>query len=130
MPTEVICALIAGVVTLITSMGTWHFTIKKDREKQKEDLKNTLLEYYNKNRAEIDAIKQNDLQEIRDDISDLGANIQQKIAILEVQLQHTNEDINTLSTRVDKHNNVIERTYKNEQAILDIREAIKEFRHA
>lgn len=121
MPTEIWCALIAGIVTLITSIGTWHFSAKKDRDKTREDLMKTLNEYYEKNRAEITKIRQNDLQEIRDDVSELGANLQQKIAVIEV-------NINTLSSRVEKHNQVIERTYKLEQNVADIRDALKDIR--
>ena len=116
MPTEVLCALIAGAVTLITSIGTWHYSIKKDRDKTREELSKTLLEYYEKNRAAILDIRQNDLQEIRDDLTEMGANLQQKIAIVEVQ-------IGTLSDRVEKHNQVIERTFKLEQAVEDLKRA-------
>ena len=114
MPTEIWCAIIAGGITLVTSIGTWHFSAKKDRDKTREDLLNTLNDYYNKNRAEITDIRQNDLQEIRDDLTSVGANLQQKIAVIETQ-------INTLSARVEKHNQVTERTFKLEQAVEDLR---------
>ena len=42
----------------------------------------------------------------------MGANLQNKISLLELQQVHTREDIGTLSTRVEKHNGVIERTYR------------------
>ena len=116
MPTEVWCALISGFVTLAVSIGTWHYSAKKDRDKTREELQKTLLEYYEKNRAAIQEIRQNDLQEIRDDVSEMGANLQQKIAVIEVQ-------IGTLSERVEKHNQVIERTYKLEQAVEDLKRA-------
>lgn len=115
MPTEIWCALIAGVVTLATSIGTWHFSAKKDRDKTREDLLKQLNEYYQKNREEIDKIRQTDLREIRDDVSNMGANLQQKIAIIEMELGHTRNDITTLSTRVEKHNNVIERVFRLEE---------------
>lgn len=106
MPTEIICALISGVVTLLVSIGTWQVSVKKDRDKAKEELRNTLDENYKKT--------QTDLQEIRDDLTEMGASLQQKIAIIEV-------NINTLSDRVEKHNNVIERVFKLEQAVTDMR---------
>jgi len=115
MPTEVLCALISGVVTLLVSIGTWHFSAKKDRYKQREDIKAELIKYHEKNREEIKDIRENDLREIREDVSSMGANLQQKIAIVELELGHTRNDITTLSTRVEKHNNVIERVFKLEE---------------
>ena len=111
MPTEIVTALIAGVVTLITSIGTWHFSAKKDRDKTREDLLKQLNEYYQKNRDAIDDIRQNDLRDIRDDVTSMGANLQQKIALLESEFGHVRNDIVTLSNRVEKHNGVIERVY-------------------
>lgn len=109
MPTEIACALIAGVVTLITSIGTWHFTIKRDREKQRDDIKAELIKYHEKNREEIDRICNTDLREIRDDLSNMGATLQNKISLIELNVNHTREDIVTLSSRVEKHNNFGER---------------------
>ena len=116
MPTEIWCALIAGIVTLITSMGSFQVSVRKDREKAKEELKDELLKYHEKNRAEIVEIREKDLREIRDDVTDLGANLQQKIAVID-------EQIRVLSNRVEKHNQVIERTYKLEQAVEDLKRA-------
>ena len=109
MPTEIWCALIAGIVTLITSMGTWHFTIKRDREKQRDDLKAELIKYHEKNREEIQDIRDKDLRELRDEVTNMGATLQSKIALIELSLNHTREDIVTLSARVEKHNNFGER---------------------
>jgi len=109
MATEIWCALIAGFVTLITSMGTWHFSIKRDREKQRDDIKAELIKYHEKNREEIQEIRDKDLRELRDELSAMGANLQNKIAILELELGHTRNDIITLSARVEKHNNFGER---------------------
>ena len=116
MPTEIWCALIAGVVTLVTTLATLQVTMKKDRDKQRDDIKAELIKYHEKNREEIKHIRENDLREIRDDVSNMGANLQQKIAIIELELGHTRNDITTLSTRVEKHNNVIERVFKLEEA--------------
>jgi len=114
MDVSIINTIITAGVTLIISIGTWHFSAKKDREKQREDIKAELIKYHEKNREEITDIRQNDLREIREDVTALGANLQQKIAVIEIQ-------INTLSERVEKHNQVIERTYKLEQAVEDLR---------
>ncbi len=115
MHTEVITALIAGFVTLITSMGTWHFSAGRDRYKTREDLIKQLNAYYEKNREAIADMRQNDLQEIRGDVTDMSASLQSKIAVIE-------EQISTLSTSVERHNHVIERTYKLEQAVADLRD--------
>lgn len=120
MPTEIWCAIISGVVTLIVAILTFQATVKKDREKQRQDLKAELLTYHNQNREEIKKIQENDLREIRDDVTNMGANLQQKIAVIELELGHTRNDITTLSDRVEKHNNVIERVYKLEQRVADI----------
>lgn len=115
MPTEIWCALIAGVVTLITTLATLQVTMKKDRDKQRDDLKAELIKYHEKNREEIQDIRQNDLRVLRDDVTTMAASLQQKIAIIEMELGHTRNDITTLSTRVEKHNNVIERVFRLEE---------------
>lgn len=116
MPTEIWCALIAGAVTLVTTLLTLQFSMKKDREKQRDDIKAELIKYHEKNREEIENIRAKDLREIRDDVSNMGANLQSKIAIIELELGHTRNDITTLSNRVEKHNNVIERVFRLEEA--------------
>ena len=115
MPTEVLCALISGVVTLLVSIGTWHASAEKDHQKMREEIKAELIKYHEKNREEIKDIRETDLREIREDVSNMGANLQQKIAIIELELGHTRNDITTLSNRVEKHNNVIERVFKLEE---------------
>lgn len=129
MPTEIITALIAGVVTLITSIGTWHFSAKKDREKQRDDIKAELIKYHEKNRDEIKEIREKDLRDIRDDVSNMGANLQQKISILELELGHTRNDIIVLSNRVEKHNGVIERVYHCEDTDKLLEEKISVANH-
>ena len=111
MPTEIITALISGCTTLLVSIGTWHFSARKDREKQREDIKAELIKYHEKNREEIQDIRDKDLREIRDDVANMGANLQNKIALIEMSMNHTNEKITELSNRMEKHNGVIERVY-------------------
>lgn len=117
MPTEIITALISGFTTLLVSIGTWHFSAKKDREKQRDDIKAELIKYHEKNREEIQDIRQNDLRHLQDDVTAMGANLQQKIAVIEIELGHARNDINTLSTRVERHNGVVERTSVLEEKI-------------
>lgn len=123
MSDDVKIALISGGVgiltALIASIGSFQLSTKKDREKQRNDLKAELITYHNKNREEIEKIRQNDLKEIRnditqtrEDITQMGANLQQKIAIVELNQSHMREDVVVLSNRVEKHNGVIERTYR------------------
>jgi len=123
MATEIWCAIIAGIVTLITSMGTWHFSMKKDRNKQRDDLKAELLAYHEKNRAEIKDIRDNDLREIRDDLTEMGANLQQKVAVID-------EQIRTLSNRVEKHNQVVERTFRLEATVADLKSDVDSYKGA
>lgn len=94
-PTEVITALISGLVTLTVAIGTWHFTAKKDRNENKE-------------------LVLKKVEELKDGISGINAQMQQQIAVIDVEIRN-------LSERVEKHNNVIERTYKLEQAVEDIK---------
>lgn len=129
MPTEIWCALIAGVVTLATTLLTLQFSLKKDRDKQRDDIKAELIKYHEKNREEIQEIRDKDLRELRDDVSAMGANLQQKIAIIELELGHTRNDITTLSTRVEKHNNVIERVFKLEETDKLLEEKISVANH-
>lgn len=125
MPTEIITALISGCTTLLVSIGTWHFSAKKDREKQREDIKAELIKYHEKNREEIQDIRDKDLREIRDDVANMGANLQNKIALIEMSMNHTNEKITELSNRVEKHNQVVERVFHLEDADKLLDEKIK-----
>ena len=125
MPTEIITALIAGCVTLLTSIGTWHFSAKKDRDKQREDIKAELIKYHEKNREEIKDIRDNDLREIRDDISTLVASFQQKLAIIEQKIAIIENNLDIYSQKVEKHNNVIERVYHCEDKDALLEEKIK-----
>lgn len=129
MPTEIITALIAGCVTLLTSIGTWHFSAKRDRDKQREDIKAELIKYHEKNREEIKDIRDNDLKEIRDDISTLVASFQQKLAVIEQKIAIIENNLDLYSKRIDKHNNVIERTFVLEEKISVANHRIEDLEH-
>jgi outer membrane murein-binding lipoprotein Lpp len=94
MDSAIICALISGAVTLIGSLTTWRITAKKDQDETRRMLKA-------------------DIEDLKEDVTGINATIQQQIAVIDVKIE-------TLSNRVEKHNNVIERTYKLEQAVTDI----------
>lgn len=95
METAIVCAIISALTTLIVSIGTWHYTAKKDRNENK-------------------ALILKNIEELKDDISGVNATVQQQIAVIDVKIE-------TLSSRVEKHNQVIERTYKLEQAVEDLK---------
>lgn len=89
MDSEIITALISGFTTLLVAMGTWHFTSRKDRAENKE-------------------LIMKNIQGLKDDITSVNATVQQQIAIIDLKIVD-------LTKSVEKHNNVIERTYKLEQ---------------
>lgn len=103
MDSEIVTALISGITTLLVAIGTWLVTAKKDRAENKEFLMKSI-------------------NEVKDDITGINANVQQHIAIIDLK-------IDELSNRVEKHNNVIERTYKLEQESAIHTEQIKVANH-
>lgn len=94
MGTEILCAIISGGVTLTVAIGTWHFTAKKDK-------------------AETEKLFNAKVEDLKDGVSAVNATVQQQLAVMNITVQ-------TLSDRVDKHNSVIERTYKLEQKVEDL----------
>ena len=110
----IINTLISSAISLIVAFGTWHISMKKDREKQTEEVKEMLM----KHREEY----LNGIQNVQDDITQVNATIQNQIGVIEVK-------IDTLSKRVDRHNNVIERTYALEQKTAVQEEQIKVANH-
>ena len=126
---EIIKGLFAIAVSVVSCIGAFQMSIKKDREAQRKDLKAELLTYHNQNREEIRKIQEGDLREIRDDLTDMGANIQQKLSDLDTRLALVENNLNLYSQKVDKHNSVIERTYalearqsRLEQAVADLKD--------
>lgn len=95
MPTEIITALISGLVTLTVAIGTWHFTAKKDRDENKK-------------------LVLSKVEELKTETSDVKAVVQQQIATQTLEIKH-------LTAQVEKHNGVIERVFKLEQAVEDMR---------
>lgn len=133
MSDNVITALITGAVAIVTTMitatVTYRLSSKKDRDTQVAAVKAELIKYHEKNRDEIRDIRQNDLREIRDDVTQMGANLQSQISLIELTLKHTHEDVVTLSNRVEKHNGVIEKTYRLEDNDKLLEEKIKVANH-
>jgi hypothetical protein len=114
---------------MITATVTYRLSSKKDRDTQVAAVKAELIKYHEKNRDEIRDIRQNDLREIRDDVTQMGANLQSQISLIELTLKHTHEDVVTLSNRVEKHNGVIEKTYRLEDNDKLLEEKIKVANH-
>lgn len=88
----VLNTVISSAISLAVAFGTWHVSMKKDREKQVDEVKEVL----DKHREEY----LTGIQEVKDDVAKTNSHI----ALVD-------EKISTLSDRVERHNNVIERTY-------------------
>lgn len=95
MDSTLLGVIITQVTTILIASGGWYFGARKDREKTRK-------------------LMESEIQGLKEDVTDMGANLQQKIALIDLQ-------IGTLSERVEKHNSVIERTYKLEQKVDDMR---------
>lgn len=98
MDSALIGTIITQIGAILIASGGWYFAAKRDREKTREAMK-----------AEIQALK--------DDVTQMGANLQQKMALVELEVGHSRNDIASLSVRVDKHNGVVERTSVLEEKI-------------
>lgn len=96
---------ITAGMSLIVALGTWHVTMKKDREKQTEEVKTML----NNHREEY----LTGIREVKDDVAKTNSHI----GIID-------EKISTLSDRVERHNNVIERTYHLETEVATAKERL------
>lgn len=107
MPVEVITAIISAITTMLVSIGTWHVTMRQHRAKTQEDINGA-----------ITAISKEVLS-VKDDVTQVNSTVQQHLSIIDLK-------IDTLSERVDKHNNVIERTYALEKEVALSTERIHE----
>ena len=103
MPAEVLTAIITAITTLLVSLGTWHVSMKQYRLKNMD-------------------IVTKAIDEVKDTVTANNADIQQHLAVIDLKIE-------TLSNRVEKHNGVIERTYKLEQETAVHTEQIKVANH-
>ena len=110
MDSALIGTIITQIGAILIASGGWSFAAKRDREKTREAMK-----------AEI--------QDLRNDVTDMGATLQNKISIIEIELGHTRNDITTLSTRVERHNGVVERTSVLEEKISVANHRIEDLEH-
>lgn len=96
----VLTTLISVAGSLLVAFGTWNISIKQMRKKEHEEILTILNEHKELSAKEI--------RSLQEDITQVNSTVQTQIALIEVK-------IDTLSDRVDKHNNLIERTYALEQ---------------
>lgn len=114
MSEAVLTTIISTVASLIVAFGTWTITMKKDREKQMTEIKDILNNHRDEYLGKI--------RDVQDDITNVNSTVQQQVAIIEVK-------ISDLSKEVEKHNQVIERTFKLEQTTAVHEEKIKVANH-
>lgn len=114
MSEAVITTIISTIASLIVAFGTWTVTMKKDREKQMDEIKTILNAHRDEYLGKI--------RDVQDDITQVNSTVQQQIAVIDVK-------IGELSDRVERHNNVIERTFKLEQTTAVHEEKIRVANH-
>ena len=85
MSTEMLTAIISAITTLLVSLGTWHVSMRQHRLKTQQ--------------AMTEAI-----DDVKETVTENNAQIQQHISIIDLKIE-------TLSDRVEKHNNLVERMY-------------------
>ena len=96
MDTSILSTIITAGTTLVISIGTWHFSAKAARKKEQEELKDMIEGY----RGEL----HNKMDSLEKSVTAVNASVQQQIAMIDYKIEE-------LSGRVEKHNNVVERTY-------------------
>ncbi len=100
--------------SLAVAFGTWHVTMKQARKKDNDELQKAL----NDHKSEITK----EVRSLQDDLTQVQATVQTQVAVIE-------EKIDTLSDRVNKHNNLIERMYAVESKTAVQEEQIKVANH-
>lgn len=102
---SILNTLISSAISLIVAFGTWHVSMKKESEKQTDEVKNLLAQHRDEYLSGI--------HNVQDDISQVQSNVQSQVGVIEVKIEN-------LSKSVDKHNTVLERTFKIEEQIKSI----------
>lgn len=119
-------AIIAGGVTALSSILTLIGVIKTSEPKKEENQNKRLNQFEQSIKAELSKNRDEYLSEIssvKDSISDIRAHDQQFQAVVELK-------IDELSKRVEKHNQVVERTFilEKDVEVLKNRESVSEHR--
>lgn len=97
---EVLKTMITAGTTLLVSLGTWHVSMKQYRAKNEGLVKEAI-------------------EDVKDTVTANQAKTQEHLGIIDYEIK-------TLSERVDKHNNFVEKTY---QMQSDIRQNTTEIQH-
>lgn len=100
MSTEVLTAIISAVTTLIVSIGTWHISMKQYRVKNMDMVDKAIAD-------------------VKDSVTATNAQVQEHLSIIDLKIE-------TLSERVEKHNQVLERL---QQLQTDVQINAKEIEH-
>lgn len=125
MDSTVIVALIAGGVTLATSLTASLLTNSQSNKKLKAEQDENITNQMKSLKSHLDESREVYLQKIVDVQSEISEMKHKQ----ELNQQALEMQIVTLSERVEKHNNVIERTYRVEQDIALLKEQIKVANH-
>lgn len=125
MDSTIVVALIAGGVTLATSLTTSILANSQSNKKLKAEQDKNISNQMNELKSHMDASRDLYMQQI--------AAVQGEISELkhkqELNQQSLEMQIVTLSDRVEKHNSVVERTYALEKATTVLDQAVKVANH-
>ena len=110
MSTEIVTAIISAVTTFVVAFGSWHVSMARERDKTIETNRQMFESYRDELKEKFEGL--------RDEVTAVNANMQQQIALIELK-------IDTLSKHVEKHNQVVERTFKLEEQSAVHSEQIK-----
>ena len=78
MSETIITAVITAVTSLAVAFGTWHVTIKKDREKSADEIREILDHHREEYLGKI--------RDVQDDITQVNATVQTQIALIEQKI--------------------------------------------
>lgn len=132
MTESIVVAVISGIVSLGASLLTFILNMKKmklDQEKIQKDAIQKQTEKIESIKTELSTQLEEHKAEYIKEINEVHANIEAMKAEYQRSQDIVNLKIDTLSDRVEKHNNVIERTYALESETKVITEQIKVANH-
>lgn len=136
MKTEIIIALITGTVTLVTSLSSSILVFIFNTKKLRADQEKLQADQLAKQNEKIESIQKEiqttleahrkeyleGIQDVHDGITEMKAEYNKSQSIIELKIEN-------LSNRVEKHNNVIERTYALEKETEVLKEMVKVANH-
>ena len=102
--------LITSLISLVVAFGTWHVSMKKDREKQTAEV----IEKLDEHRAEY--------------LGGIG-DVKEMVREVQHRADMTDQKMDTLTDRVNKHNHFMERLAEVEQTTAVQIEQIKVANH-